>query len=242
MGQELCRLIAERDDCAVVAGVDRLQSVASPKSVVPLFPTLAEVSVEADVLIDFSHPEATLAALPICGQKKLPCVICTTGLTEDTLAIMRDIAQQVPVFHSANMSLGINLLLQLAKQAAALLPGFDIEIVEKHHHNKLDAPSGTALMLANAINEEMQQAYHYQYNRQPLRQKRPADEIGIHSVRGGSIVGEHEVIFAGPDEVITLSHSAASRAVFANGAIAAALFVQGRPAGCYSMEDLLNSK
>ncbi|MFV0413568.1 MAG: 4-hydroxy-tetrahydrodipicolinate reductase [Oscillospiraceae bacterium] len=172
-------------------------------------------------------------------KKKLACVLCTTGLGPKEEQLMQQAALTIPVFHSANMSLGINLLAQLARRAAAALPGFDIEIIEKHHNKKLDAPSGTALLLADAINRQAGGTYEYVYNRQPLRQARGGKEIGIHAVRGGTIVGDHDLLFAGPDEVITLSHSAQSRNVFANGAIAAALYVAKKPAGLYSMQDLM---
>lgn len=240
MGQVLCGLIGLRKDCTVAAGIDSSSGVAS-QSNIPVFSSLAEMDVDADVLIDFSHPDATIASLPVCVQKNLPCVICTTGLPEATIKSIHAAAVSVPVFYSANMSLGVNLIVTLAKKAAALLPGFDIEIIEKHHRNKLDAPSGTAMMIADAINDTVGNVYDYQYNRQPLRQARPVNEIGIHAVRGGTIVGEHEIVFAGPDEVISISHAAASRSVFANGAIAAAIFLHGKTAGLYSMEDLIET-
>lgn len=236
MGRAVAALVAERNDCTIVAGIDR----ASPAGLsFPVYQSLEEVQQHADVMIDFSHPEATGAALPVCVQKKLPCVLCTTGLGPKEQQLIQQAAVKIPVFHSANMSLGINLLAQLARRAAAALPGFDIEIIEKHHNKKLDAPSGTALLLADAINQQAGGAYEYMYNRQPLRQARSAKEIGIHAVRGGTIVGDHDLLFAGPDEVITLSHSAQSRNVFANGAIAAALYVAKKPAGLYSMQDLM---
>ncbi|MEG2843520.1 MAG: 4-hydroxy-tetrahydrodipicolinate reductase [Ruthenibacterium sp.] len=236
MGQTLCTMIAQRTDCIVAAGID---SKVLPCAV-PVFPTLAKCDVAADVLIDFSNPSATEAALSVCAEKHLPCVICTTGLSAETQNKIKQISVETAVFQSANMSIGINLLILLAKQANTILgTDFDVEIIEKHHHNKMDAPSGTALMLADAICDTGTAPYTYQYDRHAQRKKRERNEIGIHSVRGGSIVGEHEVLFAGQDEVITLSHSATSRTVFANGAINAALFLSDRPAGLYEMKDLL---
>lgn len=239
MGHVLARLIAERDDCRVVAGIDTNDALGLP---FPIYNKLEDMQEKADVLIDFSHPQAIMAALPVCAARTLPCVVCTTGLGEDVKQAMQQVSAKTAVFYSANMSLGINLLATLAKQAQAALPGFDIEIIEKHHHNKLDAPSGTALLLADAINEQAEGRYQYVYNRQPLRQKRGADEIGISAVRAGSIVGEHEVLFAGPDEVINLSHIAYSREVFANGAIAAAVFIAGKAPGMYTMQNMLEKE
>lgn len=237
MGQVLVGMIGERGDCRVVAGIDMASSDSQP----PVYSDIALLNGAADVLIDFSLPEATDRALDYCAEKGLPCVICTTGLSADTLDKLKAASTKTAVFHSANMSLGINLLSRLVKQAQTLLKGFDIEIVEKHHRNKLDAPSGTALMLANAVNEQAGGRYEYVYERQSLRQKRGDNELGISAVRGGSIVGEHDVIFAGPDEVVTLSHTAYSRNVFASGAVAAALFMAGKAPGLYSMQDLMEA-
>lgn len=236
MGHTLDSLIAERDDCRIVAGVDAANCGGHGY---PVYPTLAEVKEKADVLIDFSLPAATRAALAECAKRGLPSIICTTGLTADDKALMAETAKSAAVFYSANMSLGVNVIKELACRAQAILKGFDIEIVEKHHHNKLDAPSGTALALADAINEQAGNRYHYVYDRHSVSAKRDADEIGILAVRGGSIVGEHDVIFAGPEEVVTLSHAAQSRTVFAHGAIAAALFVAGKKPGMYSMDELV---
>lgn len=236
MGRALLALAQERTDCRIVAGVD----TAAFPCPVPVFPSLAENTVRADVLIDFSSPAAAGAAIEYCGRAGLPCVICTTGLSERQQEALRALSQAVPVFQSANMSLGINLLIALVKQANAVLgTGFDVEIIEKHHHNKLDAPSGTALMIADALREASPVPYELVYERHTRRAKRALEEIGIHAVRGGSIVGEHEVLFAGPQEVLTIAHSAASREVFASGALNAALFLAGQPAGMYTMEDLI---
>ena len=238
MGRVLCDLIAQRNDCRVVGGIDRTP-MDGP---VPVVTGFDELKVKADVLIDFSSPEATRNAVAYCKEKALPCVICTTGLTQQDETSIQELSQIVPVFKSANMSLGINLLAELAQRAAKLLGlDYDIEIIEKHHHNKVDAPSGTALLLADAICDASQEEYHYVYDRHNVRQMRDPKEIGFHSVRGGSIVGEHEILFCGPDEVITLSHSAASRNVFANGAVNAAIFLAGQKPGMYSMTDLLET-
>ncbi len=239
MGRALVALIDEREDCKIVAGVDVCTNASFP---FPVYTKLQDVKESADVMIDFSLPEATKAALPVCMERNLPCVICTTGLSDELKKELQFASMQCAVFYSANMSLGINLLIELVKTARKTLPDFDIEIVEKHHHNKLDAPSGTALALADAINNTSAGQFHYVYDRHELRQKRAADEIGIHAVRGGSIVGEHDVLFAGPDEVLTLSHCAYSREVFANGAISAALFLKGKMPGIYNMRDLIAEK
>ena len=239
MGHTLATLISQRNDCIVSAGIDTCQTAEMPFPVYASIEELLKSGTKADVVIDFSLPAATSTLLTAVAKNPIPCVICTTGLPEETKEAIQETAKVSPVFFSANMSLGINLLVQLVKKAQASLPGFDIEIIEKHHHNKLDAPSGTALMLADAINEQAGGKYRYMYDRQPLRQKRDPDEIGIHAVRGGSIVGEHDVLFAGPDEVITLSHTAYSREVFANGAIAAAIYLAGKPSGLYNMQNML---
>lgn len=236
MGHVLCELIAQRDDCRVVAGVD----VAAKEGAIPVVTSFDALPVKGDVVIDFSTAAAVDRVIDYCAANGVPCVVCTTGLSEETQRKLTTATEKTAVFKSANMSMGINLLIELAKKATRLLGmDYDIEIVEKHHHNKIDAPSGTALMIADAINEEAQNAYHYVYDRQSVRQKRDPQEIGLHAVRGGSIVGDHEVLFCGPDEVITLSHSAASRTVFANGAVNAAVYLAGKEPGLYTMADLL---
>ena len=197
---------------------------------------------EADCLIDFSTASAVDDLLAYCVEKKLPCVLCTTGLSEEQLGKVNEAAGSVAILRSANMSLGINLLMKLLKEAAAILApaGFDMEIVEKHHNLKLDAPSGTALALADSINEEFDHSYEYVYDRSSRREKRPIKEIGISAVRGGTIVGDHDVIFAGQDEVITFSHTAYSKAIFGKGAVQAAKFLAGCSAGMYDMSDVIN--
>ena len=194
-----------------------------------------------DVVIDFSNAAAADAVMEYCAKRQIPLVFCTTGLSEEQLQKLEDTAKQTAVLKSANMSLGINLLLKLLKDAAKVLApaGYDIEIVEKHHNQKLDAPSGTALALADSINEAMDGSYVYTYDRSQVRRKREKKEIGISAVRGGTIVGEHEVLFAGLDEVIELKHTAYSRSVFGKGAVEAARFLAGKPAGMYDMSDVI---
>ncbi|MDD3429591.1 MAG: 4-hydroxy-tetrahydrodipicolinate reductase [Oscillospiraceae bacterium] len=237
MGQTLVALIDARVDCTVFAGVD---TRATSLNGVPVYRTFDDILEKPDVIIDFSTPAATSAAIAYCEKNLVPIVICTTGLDDSIQDKMHKLALKVPVFSSANMSLGVNLLIELCKAANNILgDSFDIEIVEKHHNRKLDAPSGTALMIADEINQAANGKYEYVYDRHAVRQKRDKKELGIHAVRGGTIVGEHEVLFCGPDEVITLSHSAASRDVFANGAINAAIFISRKTPKFYSMKDLI---
>lgn len=242
MGHTLAALLAQRTDCQVIAGVDRAQNSTAAFPIYTDAQQMLNAGVKPQVIIDFSSPAAIMAALPVFTKAGIPCVICTTGLSAQDMQAIHTYSAQVPLFYSANMSLGINLLALLAQKAQSVLQGFDIEIVEKHHRRKIDAPSGTALLLADAINQQAGEAYQYRYERASLRQPREDNEIGISSVRGGTIVGEHDVIFAGNDEVITLSHSAASRDVFANGAIAAALYMAGevKTPGMYNMQTMLN--
>jgi 4-hydroxy-tetrahydrodipicolinate reductase len=238
MGQTIAGLIAADDEIELVAGVDARDE---GKNSFPVFQNIADCTVEADVVIDFSAAAAVDGLLAYCAEKKLPCVLCTTGLSEEQLAGVQETSKKVAVLKSANMSLGINMLLKLLKEATGILApaGFDIEIVEKHHNQKVDAPSGTALALADSINEELDNTYRYVYDRSQVREKRSQKEIGISAVRGGTIVGDHDVIFAGADEVITFSHRAYSKAVFGKGAIQAAKFLAGKPAGMYDMSDVI---
>ena len=229
---------AEAAGDRIVAGVD-VAPVAAGNY--PVFHSPEEFMGRADVMIDFSHHSALGALLAYAIRTGTPLVVCTTGHTEEELSAMRKAAEVAPIFFSRNMSLGINLLISLCRRAAATLgEDFDIEIIEKHHNQKLDAPSGTALMIADAICEEGGE-HPYVYDRHAVRRKRERGEIGLHAVRGGNIVGEHEVLFCGQNETVTLSHSAASREVFATGALRAARFMQGKGAGLYNMDDVVNA-
>ena len=243
MGQVITRLAAEDAQTEITAGVDPFDSGSHSYPVYPSIEAFEKEGKEqVDVIIDFSSAKAIDALLDYCGRTGTPCVLCTTGLSEEQLQRVRSTAGRAAVLKSANMSLGINLMLKLLKQAADVLAeaGFDIEIVEKHHNQKVDAPSGTALALADSINEERGGAYTYVYDRSGRRQKRDAKEIGISAVRGGTIVGEHDVIFAGEDEVVTFSHTAYSKNVFAKGALQAAKFLKGKAAGMYDMSDVID--
>ena len=239
MGQVISGLIASDAEAEIVAGVDARDDGHNPY---PVFRNIRDCDVEADCLIDFSVAAAVDDMLDYCVEKRLPCVLCTTGLSEAQLKKIAEAAKQTAVLRSANMSLGINLLFKLLKEAAGVLApaGFDMEIVEKHHNLKVDAPSGTALALADSINEEFDNAYTYVFDRSARREERPEKEIGISAVRGGTIVGDHDVIFAGTDEVVTFSHTAYSKAIFGRGAVSAAKFLAGKPAGEYGMSDVID--
>lgn len=237
MGRVIAGIINERSDCSVCAGIDK---AGEPYGGFPLVNSIFDLSEKPDVIIDFSHPSALPDLLNYCKMNFVPLVIGTTGYSDEEKAQITAASSQIPVFFTFNMSLGINLLAELAKKAVQVLGDqFDIEIVEKHHNRKKDAPSGTAIMLAEAINEELGSSKHYIYDRHAVRRPRDKNEIGMHSIRGGTIVGEHDIIFAGHDEVITLSHSAQSREVFAVGAVNAAVFLAGKAPGLYAMKDLI---
>ncbi len=238
MGRFVAAQVAGRNDCEIIAGIDIVDDSTLG---FPVFSNYDEVQGKADVIIDFSNPSLLPAMLEYAVKTNTGIVLATTGLTDEQIKAVEDAGAKVPVFFSYNMSIGVSLLCELSKVAAKVLGnGFDVEIVEAHHNQKLDAPSGTAIMLGNAIKEEMPDAY-FEYDRHSKREKRHTNEIGIHSVRGGTIVGEHEVIFAGNDEIVKLSHSARSRAIFANGAVNAAVFLKTKESGVYSMTDLVNS-
>lgn len=241
MGQTITNIVKEDADAQIVAGIDLFDGIQNEY---PVFKSLADCNVEADVVIDFTAAPAVDALLDWCEEKKMPVVLCSTGLSEEQVKrATTESIKKTAVLKSANMSLGINVLLKLLKEAAAQFApaGFDIEIVEKHHNLKLDAPSGTALALADSINEEMNGQYEYVYDRSQRRQKRDKKELGISAVRGGTIVGDHDVIFAGTDEVITFSHRAYSKAVFAKGAVEAAKFLAGKEPGLYDMSDVIEA-
>ena len=236
MGHVIQSVVSGRDDCEIVAGVD----INTESKDFPIYSTFGEVKENADVIIDFSNPALLDSMLSFSTDTNTPVVIATTGYDDKQKKQIENAAKSSAIFFTYNMSMGINLLANLAKKATEVLGSdFDIEIVEKHHNQKIDAPSGTALMLADAICEEIDEPMKYEYDRHSKREKRTKNEIGIHSVRGGTIVGEHEIIFAGRDEIITLSHSARSKEIFAVGAVNAAVFMAGKSNGLYSMKDMI---
>ena len=238
MGQMITDMVKQDDECTIVAGID---IVDNRDNGYPVYTKLADCDVEADAIIDFTSATDFESRMDYAVDKQIPIIVCSTGLSEEQMDYLKKASEKVAVLKSANMSLGINLLMKLLKEAAVKLAGdgFDVEIVEKHHNQKLDAPSGTALALADSINEAMDDRYEYVYDRSQVRQKRDKKELGISAVRGGTIVGEHEVIFAGTDEVITFKHTAYSRAVFAKGSITAAKYLKGKAVGLYDMSDVL---
>ena len=238
MGQTVTSIAAKDGEAKIVAGID---ITGEQKNDYPVYKTLEECREEADVIIDFASAKAVDHLLDYSADRQIPVVLCTTGLSEEQVKKVGEAAKKTAILRSANMSLGVNLLLKLVKEAAKTLAaaGFDIEIVEKHHNQKVDAPSGTALALADSINEAIEKAYYYKYDRASQPAKRDPKEIGISAVRGGTIVGDHDVIFAGPDEVITFSHQAYSKGVFGKGAVEAAKFLAGKPAGLYDMQDVI---
>ncbi len=239
MGRVITDMAKEDPQIEIVAGIDTYNGIANDY---PVFKTIGECDVEADAIVDFSSPLAFDQVLDYSVEKQVPYVVCTTGLSEEQIARLNEESKKVAVLRSANMSMGINILLKLVAEAAKKLEGagFDIEIVEAHHRHKKDSPSGTALALADAINEAEDNKYTYVYDRSQRREERPKDEIGISAVRGGSIVGDHSVIFAGTDEVIEFNHTAYSRAIFAKGALQAAKYLAGKPAGFYTMSDVID--
>jgi 4-hydroxy-tetrahydrodipicolinate reductase len=238
MGQILTELLEKDSDMQVVAGISAHRNCSNSY---PVFSRVRSFEGDADVVIDFSNAEAVDMLLEDCVAKKLPIVLCTTGLSEEQKKKVEDASKQIAILQSANMSLGVNLLLHLLQDAAKVLAhaGFDIELVERHHNQKVDAPSGTVLALADAINESLDNRYSYVFDRSRVRQKRQENEIGISAIRGGTIVGEHDIIFAGVDEVVEVKHAAYSRQVFGKGAMVAAKFLVGKKAGKYEMKDAI---
>ncbi len=238
MGQMISGLIQAEEEIEIAAGVDAYTGRANEY---PVFGHIRDCHREVDVVIDFSNAGAVDEMLDYCVEKRLPVVLCTTGLSEEQLEHVREASEKIPVLKSANMSMGINLLMKLLKDVAKVMApaGYDIELVERHHNQKLDAPSGTALALADSMNDALDREYTYIYDRSQDRKKRGQKEMGISAVRGGTIVGEHEVIFAGIDEVIEFKHTAYSRSVFGKGAVEAAKFLKGKPAGMYDMGDVI---
>ncbi|ADK82315.1 4-hydroxy-tetrahydrodipicolinate reductase [Sediminispirochaeta smaragdinae] len=241
MGAMMATIVAEREKDRIVAGIDPKGRInAEP---FPVFESLEACDVDADVLIDFSGAEAVPTMISFLQKRHVPVVVATTGLSDENMTALKTLAETSPVFQAANMSLGINLIRKLAAQAAqALGDAFDIEIIEKHHNQKKDAPSGTALALADSVNEARDGELHYVFGRRESAKKREASELGIHAIRGGTIVGEHDVLFAGIDEVITISHSAYSRRVFAAGAMKAAAYIVTKTSGFFTMDDLISGR
>jgi 4-hydroxy-tetrahydrodipicolinate reductase len=238
MGQAITSIANTRSNVEIVAGFDINPETNSD---FPIYSSIADCPVNIDVVIDFSHPAAFDTVTGFCLMNNIPLVMATTGLSDAQISKLSTIAAESAVFHSANMSMGVNLVMELAKKAAAFTEGlFDIEILEKHHSNKIDAPSGTALAIAEAINEALDNPKESIYDRTPRRQKRDVNEMGIHAIRGGTIVGEHTIIFAGNDEIIEIKHEALSRNIFAEGALKAAVFISSKTSGLYSMSDMIN--
>lgn len=238
MGQVIASIAKTRSNVEIVAGFDVNPEINSD---FPVYSSITDCPVDIDVVIDFSHPAAFTTITGFCLMNKIPLVMATTGLTEEQISYLSEIAENSAVFRSANMSMGVNLVMELAKKAASFTEGsFDIEIIEKHHSNKIDAPSGTALALADAMNEVLDDPKKPIYDRTSRREKRKAGEMGIHAIRGGTIVGEHTIIFAGNDEIIEIKHEALSRNIFAEGALKAAVFINGKTSGLFSMSDIIN--
>ena len=240
MGRTITNIVKEDEGAQIVAGVDLNTKVPNDY---PVFKSIKDCNIDADVIIDFASPKAIDALLSYAVNKNVPVVLCTTGLSNEQLEEVNRASKKVAILRSANMSLGVNMLLKLVKDAVKTLEpaGFDVEIIEKHHNKKLDAPSGTALAFADSINETMNNQYEYVYDRSQVRKQRDKKELGISAVRGGTIVGEHEIIFAGIDEVIEFKHTAYSKAVFAKGSVSAAKYLAGRRAGLYDMSDVINN-
>ena len=237
MGEAVSKLVSERSDAKIVAGVDINNSAVKE---FPVYSSIKEFSGKADVIVDFSHHSALPDLIEYSISHCTPLVVCTTGHSDEELELMKQAAQKTAIFFSGNMSIGINLLTELCRQAARVLgDSFDVEIIEKHHNKKLDAPSGTALMLANSLSKE-RESTKFIYDRHTERRQRETSEIGIHSVRGGTIVGEHEVIFAGNNEIITITHSAMSREIFASGAVRAAIYMRSKTSGMFDMSNVIH--
>ena len=237
MGKVICDLVNKDADAEIVAGID----IAGANAPFPVFTDIQDCNVEADAIIDFTTASAVPAVIDYAVEKNIPAVICTTGLSDETMDMLKKASERVAMFKSANMSLGINLIATILKKYSDVLyqAGFDVEIVERHHNQKIDAPSGTAIAMEDSINEDMDHNYHYVYERSQVRQKRDPKEIGISAVRGGTIVGQHDVIFGGMDEVVEFHHTAYSKSIFAKGALEAAKYLAGKPAGMYDMSDVV---
>lgn len=240
MGHFVADAVRDNSECSAMFGVD---AFGENKYDFTVYKNFTDVKDVPDVIIDFSNPVVLDDMLEFALANSVPCVICTTGYSQEQVSKIKSASEKIAIFYSGNMSLGINLLIELTKEAAKVLGNeFDIEIIEKHHNLKVDAPSGTALMIADGISETLDKEPQYVYDRHTYRKKRSKNEIGIHAVRGGTIVGEHEVIFAGRDEVVTISHQAQSKEVFAVGAVNAGVFLATQKPGMYNMGNLLSSK
>ncbi|HYE10165.1 MAG TPA: 4-hydroxy-tetrahydrodipicolinate reductase [Patescibacteria group bacterium] len=238
MGQVITKLAADFDNITIAAGISRQPDKFS--NAYPVYTDFKEIKENIDVVIDFSNPEAISELLEFCSKREAALVLATTGLSPEDYQKVNQTAEIVPVFMSANMSLGINVLIELARTAASKLGfGFDIEILEKHHNEKKDAPSGTALMIANEINEQLDHTMDFVYDRSQTREKRKTSEIGISAIRGGTIPGEHSVFFAGNDEIVEIKHTALSRDIFGMGAIKAAVYIADKKSGIYDMKAML---
>ncbi len=237
MGKVICNIVKNDPEAEIVAGVD----IAPANAEFPVFSGIKDCNIKADVIIDFSTATAVPAVIEYAEEKGIPAVICTTALSDDTNSMLDKASKKVAIFKSANMSLGINLIAAILKKYSSVLydAGFDVEIVERHHNQKIDAPSGTAILLADCVNEGVGDKLEYVYDRSQVREKRDRKELGISAVRGGTIVGDHEVIFAGKDEVVELTHSAYSKEVFAVGAVRAAKFIANKAPGKYDMQDIM---
>lgn len=239
MGQVIAKLLSQDDDAKVIFGYDINTEM---KNSFPVFSDFSQTELKGDAVIDFSHPSSFESVVKYCRETKTPLVMATTGLSDEQKQELEELSKEVAVFFSANMSIGVNLLADLVKKAATILgDAFDIEIIEKHHNQKIDAPSGTALMIADEISSVTEYSPEYVYDRHSVRKKRSQHEIGIHAVRGGTIVGEHDVIFAGNDEIIEIKHTATSKEIFATGSIRAAKFIKNIQPGMYNMTDLIAS-
>ncbi|MBP3736986.1 MAG: 4-hydroxy-tetrahydrodipicolinate reductase [Lachnospiraceae bacterium] len=242
MGHKIAELAQQDPEFTIVAGIDAAAGSNSADAPFPIYANWQQCTQDADVVIDFSTAAAADALLDACAERKLNLVLCTTGLSDAQLEHMREASGKTAILRSANMSVGINLLMALLKKVSAQLSGagYDIEITERHHNRKIDAPSGTAIALGEAVNAGLEEPLAFVFDRSAKREARSKKEIGFSAVRGGTIVGEHEVIFAGEDEVITFSHTAYSRAIFGKGALEAARFLAGKAPGMYSMEDVMD--
>ncbi len=241
MGRTLLECLNKNSNANAIGGVDKFANKADFN--IPIFKSVSEINVKADVIIDFSRAEAIYDFLPYAKENKIPVVLCTTGYSELDLDYISEMSKEIPLFKSSNMSIGINLLIDLVKKATNLLgENFDIELIEQHHNVKVDSPSGTALSIANAINEEMNNTLEFKFGRHDNNERRKKNELGIHAVRGGTVVGRHEVLFLGNDEIITIKHEASSKAVFAEGAVKASIFMASiKTPGIYNMNDLIQS-